>query len=91
MKNKLNIKGLKIGADLKNKYTNPRRTGNAKTRKTFNNEVIMPKERINMYLDRSRLELAQKKALERGVPISTAGNISELVRIIIDDYIDNKK
>ena len=23
----------------------------------------MPKERINMYLDRSRLELAQKKAL----------------------------
>lgn len=51
----------------------------------------MAKERINMYLDRSRLELAQKKALERGVPISTAGNISELVRMIIDNYIDNKK
>lgn len=50
----------------------------------------MAKERINMYLDRSRLELAQKKALERGVPISTAGNISELVRQIIDEYIDNK-
>ena len=54
-------------------------------------ESIMSKERINMYLDRSRLELAQKKALERGVPISTAGNISELVRMIIDDYIDSKK
>lgn len=54
-------------------------------------ESRTPKERINMYLDRSRLELAQKKALERGVPISTAGNISELVRMIIDNYIDGKK
>lgn len=50
----------------------------------------MSKERINMYLDRSRLELAQKKALECGVPISTAGNISELVRLAIEEYINGK-
>ena len=50
-----------------------------------------PLERVSMYIDRSALEIAQKKAIENGVDITTAGNASTFIRWLIDKYAGLEK
>ena len=44
-----------------------------------------------MYIARSALEIAQKKAIGNGVDISTAGNASTFIRWLIDKYAGLEK
>lgn len=50
-----------------------------------------PLERVSMYIDRYALGIAQKKAIENGVDISTAGNASTFIRWLIDKYAGLEK
>lgn len=46
--------------------------------------------RVNLFLDRSALENAQKKAIKNGVELSKAGNASAFVRFLVDSYNGEK-
>ena len=48
-------------------------------------------ERINLFLDRSQLEKAMKKAVAEGVDMDIATSQSALVRALIEAYLKEAK
>lgn len=50
-----------------------------------------PLQRVNVMLDVSALESAQKKAALSGISPSIAGSTSAFIRWLIDAYNENKK
>ena len=48
-------------------------------------------ERINLFLDRSQLEKAMKKAVADGVDMDIATSQSALVRALIEAYLKEEK
>lgn len=60
----------------------------------YENDVATPERnelsRVNLFLDRSALEQAQKKAIKNGVELSKAGNASAFVRFLVDSYNGEK-
>ena len=56
-----------------------------------NIDIVKALTRVNVYIDKEKLEKAQNEAVKRGYPLSTAGNASEFIRFLIDTFLLEKK